>query len=222
MKIKDLKINFRYLGGNIACLSVDSISGESVHNDINNEEAIIIFNSLVGEKADCQTVKSLLKENQELKKKYENAVVDYETTMAEKNKLKSQLKGTTHCFDEEEHKRLSEQLELLTSKLDEYDLITDERNQLKKQVEENKDNYNCLLKQKEQFEYIMSKQVDYQGQQKEFIKYLENEIKRINPKDLDISKLNLRLDDIKFTQYLIYKEILQKYKEIIGVSDESR
>mgnify|MGYP002610873956 CR=1 FL=1 len=71
MKIKDLKINFRYLGGNIACLSVDSISGESVHNDINNEEAIIIFNSLVGEKADCQTVKSLLKENQELKKQVE-------------------------------------------------------------------------------------------------------------------------------------------------------
>ncbi len=158
MKIKDLKINFRYLGGNIACLSVDSISGESVHNDINNEEAIIIFNSLVGEKTDCQTVKSLLKENQELKK----------------------------------------------------------------QVEENKDNYNCLLKQKEQFEYIMSKQVDYQGQQKEFIKYLEDLIKRINPKDLDIGELNLRLDDIKFTQYLIYKEILQKYKEIIGVSDESR
>ena len=63
MKQKDLKIDFRYLTGNIACLSVDSIDGESVHNDINNEEAIIIFNSLVGEKADCQTVKSLLKEN---------------------------------------------------------------------------------------------------------------------------------------------------------------
>lgn len=71
MKIKDLKINFRYLGGNIACLSVDSISGESVHNDINNEEAIIIFNSLVGEKEDCQTVKSLLKENAELKEQIE-------------------------------------------------------------------------------------------------------------------------------------------------------
>lgn len=38
--------------------------------------------------------------------------------------------------------------------------------ELKKQVEEYKDNYNCLLKQKEQFEYIMSKQVDYQGQKK--------------------------------------------------------
>lgn len=71
MKQKDLKIDFRYLTGNIACLSVDSISGESVHNDINNEEAIIIFNSLVGEKTDCQTVKSLLKENQELKKQLE-------------------------------------------------------------------------------------------------------------------------------------------------------
>ena len=78
MKIKDLKINFRYLGGNIACLSVDSISGESVHNDINNEEAIIIFNSLVGEKADCQTVKSLLKENQELKKQVEDLELNWE------------------------------------------------------------------------------------------------------------------------------------------------
>lgn len=71
MRVKDLKINFRYLGGNIACLSVDSIDGKSVHNDINNEEAIIIFNSLVGEKEDCQTVKSLLKENAELKEQIE-------------------------------------------------------------------------------------------------------------------------------------------------------
>lgn len=75
MKTKDLKINFRYLVGNIACLSVDSIDGKSVHNDINNEEAIIIFNSLVREKENCQTVKKLLQENQELKEKldkYEN------------------------------------------------------------------------------------------------------------------------------------------------------
>lgn len=68
MKYKDLKINFKYLIGNIACLTVDSISGESIHNDINNEEAIIIFNSLVGEKENCQTVKTLLEENEELKK----------------------------------------------------------------------------------------------------------------------------------------------------------
>lgn len=63
---------------------------------------------------------------------------------------------------------------------------------------------------------------DCKSQQQEFIKYLEDEIKRINPKELDIGELNLRLDDIKYTQYLTYKEILQKYKEIIGVSDENK
>lgn len=73
MKIKNLKINFRYLCGNIACLSVDSTNGEVVHNDIDNEEAIIIFNSLIGEKENCLTVKTLLKENQELKKQLEDS-----------------------------------------------------------------------------------------------------------------------------------------------------
>lgn len=72
MKTKNLKINFRYLCGNIVCLSVDSTNGKSVHNDINNEEAIIIFNSLVGEKENCQTVKSLLEENEELKQELED------------------------------------------------------------------------------------------------------------------------------------------------------
>lgn len=67
MSEKDLKINFRYLTGNIACMSVDSVNGKSVHNDINNEEAIILFNSLVGEKEGCRTLKTLLEENQKLK-----------------------------------------------------------------------------------------------------------------------------------------------------------
>ena len=62
----------------------------------------------------------------------------------------------------------------------------------------------------------ISKIEEMENQQKEFINYLEDEIKRINPKELDIGELNLRLNDIKFTQYLIYKEILSKYKEIIG------
>ena len=67
MSEKDLKINFRYLTGNIACMSVDSVNGEPVHNDIDNEEAIILFNSLVGEKEGCRTLKTLLKENEKLK-----------------------------------------------------------------------------------------------------------------------------------------------------------
>lgn len=67
MKHKELKIDFRYLGGNIACLSADSINGKEIHNDIDNDEAIIIFNSLVGEKENCITVKTLQQENQLLK-----------------------------------------------------------------------------------------------------------------------------------------------------------
>lgn len=51
-------------------------------------------------------------------------------------------------------------------------------------------------------------------QQKEFIKYLEDEIE-----DCELTS------DLIFNhnkEMKIYKEILQKYKEIIGVNDESR
>lgn len=83
--------------------------------------------------------------------------------------------------------------------------------------------YSKLEKQLEQYQEevcILDMRTDENikliNQQKEFIKYLEDEIKQINPKILDDGELNLRLDDIKYTQYLTYKEILQKYKEIIG------
>lgn len=97
MKNKNLKINFRYLCGNIACLSVDNIDGEPVHNDINNEEAIIIFNSLVGEKENCQTVKTLLKENTRLEKLFAIAVEDSVKTTVEHNKLKDNYCNRTDC-----------------------------------------------------------------------------------------------------------------------------
>lgn len=133
-------------------------------------------------------------ENQELKKKYENAVADYETTMFEKEQLNSLVNSCQEKI-----------------------------RQLKKQLEESKDNYNCLLKQKEQFEYIMSKQVDYQGQKKEFIKYLEDEISKQKE---DIFANSLTAEDIdlyiKRIKLLKMEEILQKYKEIIGVSNEKK
>lgn len=80
-----------------------------------------------------------------------------------------------------------------------------ENQRLKKQLEESKDNYNCLLKQKEQFEYIMSKQVDYQGQQKEFIKWLEDYLNLFDYRDIQ-----------EQAGYDMLEEILQKYREIIG------
>ena len=110
------------------------------------------------------------------------------------------------------------------SELDYKNRILEKENQeLKKQVEEYKDNYNCLLKQKEQFEYIMSKQVDYQGQKKEFIKYLEDEKDRLikETSHYYIDSFD-RQHSVNETIYDEVDMILQKYKEIIGVSNEKK
>lgn len=131
----------------------------------------------------------------------------------ENQDLKSQLKGTTHCYDEEEHKRLSEQLELLISKLDEYDLIVDERNQLKKQLE------NSIKVNMADHKYASEcedKVVTLEAHQKEFINYLEDEkispvkcvLNSIGDKNQDYNMFKNKLDN--------YEEILQKYKSIIG------
>ena len=87
--------------------------------------------------------------------------------LKENQELKSQLKGTTHCFDEEEHEKLKKQLE---------------------ELKEEKQEWINLLAM-------------FKNQQKEFIKYLE--------------------DNYKETQDIWYIKILQKYKSIIGVSDET-
>ena len=97
------------------------------------------------------------------------------TKERENKELKLQLKGTTHCFDEEEHDKL------------------------KKQVEEYKDKINWY----ENFE--VNKTIDklrlkHNNQQKEFIKYLE--------------------DNWKQTQDIWYIKILQKYKEIVEEKHE--
>lgn len=61
------------------------------------------------------------------------------------------------------------------------------------------------------------KDYEYMKQQKEFIEWLEEELKRINPSELTVNELvDSELDQVEFTQYLNYKYILQKYKEIIG------
>ena len=120
----------------------------------------------------------------------------------------------------EENERLSEQLELLTSKLDEYDLITDERNQLKKQLEETD---RKLFFTKNELD-MRQKSIDNKlNQQKEFIKYLEDKIYSIEPKGTSIN-YNCEYDSEE--DYVMamqeqsrlntLKEILQKYKSIIG------
>lgn len=177
MKHKDLKIDFRYLTGNIACLSVDSISGESVHNDINNEEAIIIFNSLVGEKENCQTVKTLLKENQSLKKQLENA---------------------------------NEQVIYL-----------------RKSIERKEETIIDL--QNERVPYTNEYVAKLENQQKEFIEYLEDGVQECNNYSKYIEKKVKELKQRSYGKTYIaneimknetakkcLKEILSKYKELIG------
>ena len=88
--------------------------------------------------------------------------------LQENYELKSQLKGTTHCFDEEEHEKLKKQLE---------------------ELKEEKQEWINLLAM-------------FKTQQKEFINFLE--------------------DNYKETQDIWYIKILQKYKSIIGVSDEKK
>ena len=72
-------------------------------------------------------IKQLQQENKILKENAENndKVVDkvnWENMLLKKEnqELKSQLKGTTHCFDEEEHEKLKKQLEELKEEKQEW------------------------------------------------------------------------------------------------------
>ena len=133
--------------------STTLIQDKLVKNELNQIE--LQYNALKQQKFN-----ELLKENQELKQKYLNAVADYETTMAEKNELKKQL---------EEYKRLG-------------------------------------------FKHLNDKCNKLETQQKEFIEYMTKTIEELECDDVD---------DEEMKGYLIqridtFKEILSKYKKIIG------
>lgn len=142
------------------------------------------------------TIKELKQENQELKQKYLNAVSDYETTMAEKNELNSLVNS-----------------------------CQEEIRQLKKQLEEYKHKglYNTCLSYSTGYKKAIKEK---ETQQKEFISYLENEIYSIKPKgtginynceyDSEEDYINAMEEQSKLNTF---KEILSKYKEIIGGKD---
>lgn len=105
--------------------------------------------------------------------------------LRENEELKLQLKGTTHCFDEEEHEKL------------------------KKQLEENKDKINWY----ENFE--VNKTIDklrlkHNTQQKEFINYMNKTIEELECDDVDDEEMKGYL----IQRIDTFKEILSKYKEI--------
>ena len=141
--------------------------------------------------------------------------INYIHNLDKENKsLQSQLKSK-----EEENQELKLELSgYRQAILEDKEMLglKEENDKLKKQLEENKDNYNCLLKQKEQFEYIMSKQVDYQGQRKEFINYLEDKIKSYKNRDSYMVVDIHGSYDLNNIELELVEEILQKCKEIIG------
>lgn len=117
----------------------------------------------------------------------------------ENQELKSQLAGTTHCFDEEEHRKLK-----------------DEIKKLERIIEL------CHLDAKETLATINFEQ---ENQQKKFINYLQKEINQytahidainsygisIYSPDYDNSKLKLA----------IFKEVLLKYIEITQTKNDN-
>ena len=140
----------------------------------------------------------------------------------ENQELKSQLKGTTHCFDEEEHEKLKKQLEVGE---EQYNDLIEEKESLQEQLSSNtlqleelkeqvsKGLYNTCLPYSTGYNKAIK---DKETQQKEFIEYMNKTIEELECDDVD---------DEEMKGYLIqridtFKEILSKYKSIIGVSDE--
>lgn len=122
----------------------------------------------------------------------------------ENKELKLQLKGTTHCFDKEEHDKLKKQVEEYQQELEKADSIT--QSCIFNDKEESKISYRKCLN-------ILDKK---EAQQKEFIDYMNKIIEELECDDVD---------DEEMKGYLIqridtFKEILQKYKSIIGYKDE--
>ena len=99
----------------------------------------------------------------------------------------------------------------LMSKLDRYDAIVDERNELKKQLEE----YKRLG-----FKHLNDKCNKLENQQKEFVKYLEDKLCIAN-EVLDDPEEDEEARGYVLARKFMLEEILSKYKEIIGVSYEN-
>ena len=101
-----------------------------------------------------------------------------------------------------------------------------ENQELKKQLENcycNRTDCSSRIKDSKQYDSLVQ---TVESQQKEFIKYLENEIYNLNDFMKNIETSDKCHGDYPITYYMAQyklqksKEILSKYKEIIGEKDE--
>lgn len=142
-----------------------------------------------------------------------NLALERNTLVQENEELKSQLRGTTHCFDEEEHKKLKEEITNLSKDVDmwnsKYNDMFDENKELKSQLEDKTEDYRRM---KDNFDSKVDVLTEIDTQQKKFIKWLENEIHTI---EITYSQINGNYG-LMNEKLEALKEILNKYKEIIG------
>lgn len=104
-------------------------------------------------------------------------------------------------------KELFEELDLTTIEL------RKENQELKKQLEDKTEDYRRM---KDNFDSKVDVLTKIETQQKEFIKYLEDEINKWN---YNYDSYNYEYEVEEPTAEELVNKILQKYKEIIGVSD---
>lgn len=94
---------------------------------------------------------------------------------------------------------------------EEFTSLLKENEELKKQLEEKKDKINWY----ENFEInktIDKLRIKHNNQQKEFIEYMNKTIEELECEDVDDEEMKCYL----IQKIDTFKEILQKYKEIIG------
>ena len=142
-----------------------------------------------------------------------NKVPTYDRLLKENQELKKQL--------EEANKKLylctPEIPQNVHGKYASYVDLVNEMYELKKQLEHKTKMYSyaCKLAEGMEKEGIILK-----VQQQKFIKYLEDEIKTLEKDILEtVDDMDIYMKQVKS---LIIEEIIQKYKETIGVSDDNK
>lgn len=125
--------------------------------------------------------------------------LDLDGLLKENERLKTQLSGTTFCYDEEEHRKLKNQLENCYC---------------------NRTDCSSRIKDSKKYDSLIQK---VETQQKEFIKYLEGEINKLKEQIKNYDIWHEVGTDINFLilKKQFYLEILQKYKEIIQTKNNN-
>ena len=168
----------------------------------------------------------LLKENQELKQKYLNAVADYvhkdtltATDYVELNKDNELLMSYNQALLKENNelkKQLDKAHDELYSLKNKYNIRL--LNQISENIEPDCEDYYLAEIETKAHKYDLT-----QNQQKEFIKYLEDEKDRLikETSHYYIDGFD-RQHSVNETIYDEVDVILQKYRSITGVSDEKK